>query len=200
MGGEMDLNRKIRDFEAHFRELYIDAIPLLYKRTSTKKATGHYLSFSAVFSAIECLAAMLLGTRCPPGDRFEAFVKGYFVHDPRYPRNSAKLWKLRCSLAHSFSCGGTFVLTHENPKHHFYEHHGTIILNAESFFKDSQTAADRYFQDLQSAKGVRQKFAAAICETGVIRGCVQLPELPQLPVLTTASNIGTAVNHIISPR
>jgi hypothetical protein len=201
----VDLNRKIRDFEAGFRELYLDAIPLLHHETPTGKGSGHYLSFSTIFSGIECLASMFSGkqpVKNNTGDRFKKFVPLYFG-SPTYATHVDDLWLLRCSLAHSFSPGGKFTLTTGNPRHHFLAAtDGRICLNAETFLQDFVKAADRYFQDLRGRKGVQQKFELSVRQTGTTHRNVELPTLPGSEMklnkvwVQTSQNAGTNVSHI----
>jgi hypothetical protein len=201
-GWAVDLNRKIRDFEDGFRELYLDVIPLLYRKTHTGKGTGHYLSFSTVFSGVECLASMLSGkqaVRNETGNRFKIFVRQYF--GGKYATHADDLWLLRCSLAHTFSCGGKFALTNDSPGHHFMPTtHGKICLNAQTLHKDFGKAADRYFDDVRTKKNVRRTFDLSIQQTGVINRSVQLPPIqvpmPKGVTVQLSEHTGTNVSHI----
>jgi hypothetical protein len=165
----MDLDKRIRDFQRDFQELYLEAIPLLHQKTRGRQS-GHFLSFSTIFSGIECLASVRSGElTLATGTRFKKFVHDYFGRSSKYAEQVDALWELRCHLAHSFTTGGKFFLTHNNASEHFrMTNHGTC-LNAETFLTDFTVAANRYFADLQSVKGVRQKFDSAVKQTGSIR-------------------------------
>jgi hypothetical protein len=146
----MALADEIANFASNFRQIFFLGIPLLLNDD------GAYLSFGCTFTGTEALAGYRYPREKYYGVKFKAFLLEYF--DPRYHPFADELWELRNSVVHGFS-PKHFALCHGQPEAHFTDRpHYVKVLNADSLFRDFQTAAERYLAALASDRTLQAIF------------------------------------------
>lgn len=150
----MALADEIANFASNFRLIFFRGIPRLLNDD------GAYLSFGCVFTGTEALAGYRYPGERHYGVKFKAFLREYF--EPQYHPFADELWELRNSVVHGFS-PRHFALCHGQPEAHFTDHPPFLkVLNADSLFRDFQTAAERYLAALTSDQTIQAFFEKQI--------------------------------------
>jgi hypothetical protein len=144
------MSLEISNFAENFRAIYFRGIPRLLNDD------GAYLSFGCSFSGTEALAGYRYPRENANGVKFKDFLVEYF--DPPYRPLAAQFWDLRNSVVHGFS-PKHFALCHGQPAAHFTDHPPFVkVLNADSFFRDFQVAAERYLHALTTDATIQSLF------------------------------------------
>ncbi len=117
-------------------------------------------AFILTSCAIDFLAGFLCGLDSFENTRnnatnYKNFLSRYMIQYA--PEDIYK--HIRCRLAHNYTITGGIRLTHEHPEiHDPTGSSGHKIINFEDFFSDFQSAADRYFADLENDTGLQANF------------------------------------------
>jgi len=139
----------LSEFERHFHDCYLTAIPRLLDES------GCYLAFLSMVSAVDVLAG-LVAAKCGAGERFESFVGEFF---PSELRNRGRdLWEMRNLMVHALN-PGPFALTAGQPQAHLTPFGTATRLNAENFFDALKRAASEYFLRVRTDEALRKSFA-----------------------------------------
>lgn len=139
------MTKEIQSAIKGFTEIIIDGVPILLGQNQTA-----FLSFLSSVAAIDALAGYRYTTD-KVGERFQDFVKDYFPNT--YASHAEKLYLFRCRLLHNFS-PTYFTLVHANPVAHLAKSAlGDTVLSDDVFFSDLKTAAEKFFDEVQSHIG-----------------------------------------------
>jgi len=141
-------DKELGEFESHFSDCYLSAIPRLLD------ASGCYLAFLCMVSAVDALAGLVAPKR-GAGERFESFVGEFF---PSELRNRGRdLWAMRNLMVHALN-PGPFALTAGQPQAHLTPFGSATGLNAENFFDALKQAASEYFLRVRTDEALRKSF------------------------------------------
>lgn len=144
----------IDSYRHHFDNIFVGGIPKLFTEDAA------FLSFVTTLTAIEALAG-LMEPKMGTGERFKLFLNRYYSTD--YKPHIDNLWKFRNTMIHSFS-PGEFLISCHTSRLHLKDVNGAIFLNAENFFSDMLTSANKYFESLITDSNLQANFQKRVSE------------------------------------